>query len=94
MNEYISDYLNYILLEKRLSNNTYESYAFDLECFSNYFKNKDIKSIKENDVVNYLEYLKNTKKLNSRSIERHLTTLRGLFKYLVKMEKFCFMMVF
>ena len=86
MNEYISDYLNYILLEKRLSNNTYESYAFDLECFSNYFKNKDIKSIKENDVVNYLEYLKNTKKLNSRSIERHLTTLRGLFKYLVKME--------
>ena len=86
MNEYISDYLNYILLEKRLSNNTYESYAFDLECFSNYFKNKDIKSIKENDIVNYLEYLKNTKKLNSRSIERHLTTLRGLFKYLVKME--------
>ena len=45
MNEYISDYLNYILLEKRLSNNTYESYAFDLECFSNYFKNKDIKMI-------------------------------------------------
>ena len=86
MNEYISDYLNYILLEKRLSNNTYESYAFDLECFSNYFKNKDIKSIKETDIVNYLEYLKTTKKLNSRSIERHLTTLRGLFKYLVKME--------
>ncbi len=86
MQEYIEDYLNYILLEKRLSNNTYESYAFDLECFSNYFKDKKIDKIKENDIVEYLKYLKEEKKLTPRSIERHLTTLRGLFKYLVKME--------
>ena len=57
MQEYIDDYLNYILLEKRLSNNTYESYKFDLECFNNFFKNKNINNIKENDVVKYLEYL-------------------------------------
>ena len=86
MQEYIEDYLNYILLEKRLSNNTYDSYAFDLECFKNYFKDKNINNIKENDIVEYLKYLKDEKKLSSRSIERHLTTLRGLFKYLVKME--------
>ena len=86
MQEYIEDYLNYILLEKRLSNNTYESYAFDLECFKNYFKDKKIDSIKENDIVEYLKYLKEEKNLTPRSIERHLTTLRGLFKYLVKME--------
>ena len=86
MQEYIEDYLNYILLEKRLSNNTYDSYAFDLECFKNYFKNKKIENINENDIVKYLEYLKVEKKLTARSIERHLTTLRGLFKYLVKME--------
>ena len=86
MQEDINDYLNYILLEKRLSTNTYDSYAFDLECFSNYFKNKKIDSINENDIVLYLEYLKNDKHLSARSIERHLTTIRGLFKYLVKME--------
>ena len=86
MQDAINDYLNYILLEKRLSNNTYDSYAFDLECFNNYFKNKNIDMIKENDIVSYLEYLKNEKKLSARSIERHLTTIRGLFKYLVKME--------
>ena len=86
MQEDINDYLNYILLEKRLSTNTYDSYAFDLECFNNYFKNKKINSINENDIVLYLEYLRNDKHLSARSIERHLTTIRGLFKYLVKME--------
>lgn len=86
MENYIDDYLNYILLEKRLSSNTYDSYAFDLECFKNYFNNKKIDNIKENDIVLYLEYLKEEKKLSARSIERHLTTIRGLFKYLVKMD--------
>ena len=86
MQEDINDYLNYILLEKRLSTNTYDSYAFDLECFNNYFKDRKIDSINENDIVLYLEYLRNDKHLSARSIERHLTTIRGLFKYLVKME--------
>lgn len=86
MQKDIDDYLNYILLEKRLSKNTYDSYAFDLDCFNNYFKDKTIYNINELDIVNYLGYLKEEKKLTPRSIERHLTTLRGFFKYLVKME--------
>ena len=86
MEDEINDYLNYILLEKRLSKNTYDSYTFDLECFKEYFNKKRISSIKEEDIVNYLAYLKDIKSLSARSIERHLTTLRGLFKYLVKME--------
>ena len=86
MQEHISDYLNYVLLEKRLSENTYQSYAFDLACFSDYFKDKKVDLINEEDIVKYLEYLKTEKKLSARSIERHLTTIRGLFKYLVKME--------
>ena len=86
MDDIIGDYLNYILLEKRLAKNTYDSYTFDLICFSDYFKSKNIKNIKENDIINYLSYLKDVKRISSRSIERHLTTLRGLFKYLVKME--------
>ena len=82
----INDYLNYILLEKRLSTNTYESYKFDLNTFKDFFNNRNLDTIKEGDIVNYLEYLKTNKKISARSIERHLTTLRGLFKYLTKME--------
>ena len=86
METYINDYLNYIKLEKRLSINTYESYHFDLIHFMNYFKNKDIHSIKEDDIGKYLEFLNTKENLNPRTIERHLTTLRGFFKYLVKCE--------
>ena len=89
MNEYINDFIDYLVLEKGLSVNTQESYRFDLIEFTNYLNKKKInnlKSIKENDLIDYLEYLKEEKKLASRSIERHLTTLRTLYKYLIKNE--------
>lgn len=85
MKDNIADFLDYLILEKGLSNNTKESYSFDLDCFNNYF-HQDINQITENDLINYLKYLKNEKKLNSRSIERHLTTIRGFYKYLKKMN--------
>ena len=87
MQDDINDYINYILLEKRLSKNTKDSYLFDLECFKEYFNDINISKINEMDITKYLEYLKDKKKLSPRSIERHLTTLRGYFKYLVKMNK-------
>ena len=86
MQELINDYLDYVFLEKGLSQDTKESYQFDLESFNNYFQNIKISNIKEKDITNYLEYLSKEKNLSSRSIERHLTTLRGFFKYLIKME--------
>ena len=86
MRDYIDDYINYLQLEKRLSQNTNASYQFDLEDFYSHFKNRNINDIKEEDIINYLKYLSDEKKLSSRSIERHLTTLRGFYKYLAKME--------
>ena len=86
MRDYIDDYINYLILEKGLSDNTKESYTFDLEDFYNYFKDQEINNITEQNIISYLEYLNKEKKLSSRSIERHLTTLRGFFKYLAKME--------
>ena len=80
----IEDYLNYILLEKKLSKNTFDNYAFDLKNFKDYFKDQKINDIRENDIVIYLEYLQKEKKLTPRSIERHLTTLRNFYKYLIK----------
>ena len=84
--DYIDDFLNYLLLEKRLADNTNESYKLDLESFNDFFRNTNIKDINEGSIVTYLKYLKEEKNLSERSIERHLTTLRGFFKYLVKMN--------
>lgn len=86
MKDLINDYLDYILLEKGLSKKTKESYEFDLKLFKNYFQDCDIKKIKEGDILKYLEFLNSEKGLLPRSIERHLTTLRGFYKYLVKTD--------
>ena len=87
MKELEDDYLDYITLEKRLSKNTKDSYEYDLECFREYFANTEINNIKEEDISKYLMYLQKEKELSPRSIERHLTTIRGFFKYLVKNNK-------
>ena len=84
MQEYIDDFINYLTLERKLSNNTIESYSFDLIKFNDYFKNSNIKKINEDDITSYLEYLNKEEKLSERSIERHLTTIRSFYKYLIK----------
>ena len=89
MNDYINDFLDYLIVEKGLSDNTKDSYKFDLLDFSKYLEENKINNIKllsEKDIINYLSYLKDDKKLKARSIERHITTLRMLYKYLIKNE--------
>ena len=45
MNDYIKDFIDYLVVEKGLSNNTQESYRFDLIDFSNYLKDKSINDL-------------------------------------------------
>ena len=84
MNEYIEDFIDYLVLERKLSINTKESYQFDLKEFNKYFKDYKINNLNEQDLLEYLKYLKEEKILNERSIERHLTTIRSFYKYLMK----------
>ena len=62
MQQYIDDFISYIKLERKLSINTISSYQFDLIEFNHFFKNKKIDNIKEQDILNYLEFLKEGKK--------------------------------
>lgn len=90
MKDDILEYLSYIKFERKLTSNTLESYSLDLNTFKNYLEAKKIQSFNqliENDITLYLKYLSETKNLNPRSIERHLTTLRNFFKFLFKTKR-------
>ena len=80
MCEYIEDFIDYLVLERKLSINTRESYQFDLKEFNKYFSERKIDSLNEQDLLEYLKYLKEEKNLKERSIERHLTTIRSFYK--------------
>ena len=75
--EYIEEYLKYLLIEKKYSENTINSYRTDLNELYNY--NKNILHLKKNDILNFIE--KNKDK-NSKTLSRYITTFRGFYKYL------------
>lgn len=77
----INDYINYLKIERQLSNNTIDSYKRDLEDFYK-FTNKSYKFITKDDAIKYLEYL--NKKINPRSINRHIVSIKNYFKFLEK----------
>lgn len=77
----IEDYIKYITLERQLSINTIDGYKKDLIDFFS-FLNKDYKNIKRVDITNYIEYL--SSKLNSKSVNRHIVSIRNYFKFLLR----------
>lgn len=85
MNKEINDYINYIYIEKKLSANTKDAYLRDLNEFSNYLRNKDIRYIKDIDIKKYINYL-NDNNASSKTINRKIVSLRTFFNYM-KREK-------
>ena len=81
--KYIDDFLEYLVVVKKHSDNTIINYRVDLLEFME-FTNNNI-DIKKDDVNNYLKYLydQNTSK---SSISRKLSSLRSFYNYLVKKE--------
>ena len=81
MNKKIEEFEDYLLLEKKYSKNTINSYKNDLEKFKNYFQNKNLKNITNNDIKNYIQNL--NKIMNAKSVSRNISTLKSFYKYLL-----------
>jgi len=82
----VDQYINYLLLEKGLSENTIESYSWDISRYVEYLKQKGVKQISDADTPLILTYLISLRDggLKARSTARHLVTLRGFYRYLVQ----------
>ncbi len=84
IDEILSSYLDYLAIEKGLSNNSLEAYSHDLIDFTSSIQkqdSKDIKSITSKDIRSYISFLRR-QSLSSKSIIRKIASLKGFFKYL------------
>ncbi len=83
--KYIDDFLEYLLVVKKHSDNTITNYRVDLLEFNEFIGNKLLK-IDKDDVNNYLKFLYDND-ISKSSIARKLSSLRSFYNYLVKKEK-------
>lgn len=81
----ISNYLNYLEVERALSENTIEAYRRDIFAFFEYLKNtmgvEDIKEVRRTHLSSYNRYLAK-EGINPTSIVRKIASIKGFFRYL------------
>ena len=82
--KYIDEFLEYLLVVKKHSDNTIINYRTDILEF-NEFMSDNLLNINKEDVSNYLKYLYDLK-LSKSSISRKLSSLRSFYNYLLKKE--------
>lgn len=79
---WVDRYLEYVLIEKGLSENSLTGYAQDLTSLLSFLRDKSfrLEGLDERTLFLYLTHLR-AKGLKSRSLARHLSSLRGFFSF-------------
>jgi len=77
-----TDFENYLLIDKKYSYQTIDSYMNELSKFYGYIgKNKlEINNIQKNDILNYISYLKKSD-LSHKSVNHNISVLRTFYKF-------------
>ena len=88
MKDFKKEFGVYLTTEKKLSQNSYESYMRDFSQFCSYCLIKDVNALSEVDNNLIKAYFKNLKKSGKSpaSISRALATLRCYFSFLLEMD--------
>ena len=79
----IEEYELFLKTEKKLGDNTVESYLLDLMSFLKWF-NGDVRTTTKEDILNYISFLREN--LNEKSINRHISSLKSFYLYLLDMN--------
>ena len=78
MSRYLEAFLEYLLINKGVSKNTYESYKRDLVQFEEFLKKPIIDATTE-DIISFLSTID-----NKRSLNRKLSSINSFFEYAYK----------
>lgn len=83
----INSYIDYILYQKNYSTHTATNYRSDLEFFNRYCNEQQLSfhAIGEDNVRNWVKEM-HEKNISPRTIQRRISSVRGLYKYLSKSE--------
>lgn len=81
----LDDYIDYINIEKGLSENTISAYRRDLLIFFDFLEKKPIVDITKEDIIKYIEKMRGD--YSSYSLLRKVTVIRNFFSFLLKEKK-------
>jgi len=80
MEDKVKEFLDYNLIEKKLSINTIATYKDDLKYYVEFFEKKNINDITKNDISKFIEYL-NNKDLNAKTINHIIGVVKSFHNY-------------
>ena len=88
MEKKIKLFLEFLQKDKKLSNNTLQSYKRDITQYESYINEENLQYLKvtKDNIKKYLENLKNIGKKTS-TISRNLASIRSFYQYLVRTKK-------
>lgn len=89
MDELTQNYIDYLIIEKGLSNNSLMSYSSDLAQYITFLEKNQIHDLNKVDTTVILAWLIDLAKkgLSAKSRARHLITIRGLYQFLIGEKK-------
>lgn len=88
MEKQIKLFLDFLQNDKKLSNNTLQSYKRDINQFEEFVSDKELDYLKINE-DNIDDYLKELKKIGKKpsTASRNLATIRSFYQYLLRTKK-------
>ena len=85
INDAISDFINYCIFEKGLSNKTRESYLNDLDVYRSFLNEREIFNVKDIHDDDIKEFLKERSSLEkTTTIAHNLTVIKNFHSYLLR----------
>ena len=77
-NEYINKYLDYLKYERKLSQNTYESYQYNLDKFNKFMEKKDLLNLSTDEIRDFLY----DDGVTAKTRAHYLTVINSFYNFL------------
>lgn len=82
LNKNVESYLDYLKYERKLSDNTYLSYRYNLIKISNFFEKENITYLTEDEIRNFIYKSKESSKTKAH----YLTVLKSFYDYMLDID--------